>query len=281
MMVFKKLFNCLLSVLNFLKFQYRSVVKPNSKRKFSNYFTASGKGVELTIENILFDKFMFSTLPLSEYNSVLKKFGIGFQTGIRTIKQEVPMSLLAIDRELKHIVKIELWFDPRKRNNLTSEVEIHRMLMGANNDGPFANYHSHGNVQIFLNTDVDILFSAVGSADMNCHYMITKFIDGCFYDLKANEIIEQILELKSFGVYHGDIKPDNIIRSNGKTYFIDFDQAILLGKKEMQLSTKSFFDWMNLCENKHFGQKSWLRHFKYSPKLKRDLMKCITRKYQK
>lgn len=93
-------------------------------------------------------------------------------------------------------------------------------------------------------------------------YILQEYVpDDKRYNLA--DIVFSLLEQKSLGVYHGDIKPANIRFSSKKGIccFIDYDQAFELNDEQSSLSNEKFFKFCSQYDKDKYGIGNWLRHF--------------------
>ena len=79
------------------------------------------------------------------------------------------------------------------------------------------------------------------------------------------DLLLALAEQQQLGWYQGDLKPSNIKldAQSGALVLVDYDQAISLTAKEMDLDNFSFLNWTFDQERERFGQRDWLRHFSF------------------
>ena len=78
------------------------------------------------------------------------------------------------------------------------------------------------------------------------------------------DILLPLIEQKNLGIYHGDIKPNNIRFDplRNACVFIDYDQSIFLTEAGKNAGINSFLVFCDAYDKKKYQQGEWLRHFK-------------------
>lgn len=239
------------------------------------YLNVEGGRLSLKIDNFYFDKFHVSYLKPSEYSSVINRFGACHTADLFFPNGSIPMALLALDEGCRYVLKIEIWHDPRKRNNLAEEAKIIKHLTDCCDAGPFPRFIKLGEINSKQILGLSQILGEKGGEETNFLFMISEFISGRFYKVTAKQLIESIISLQKLGVSHGDLKPDNIIVKNGQCYLIDFDQSILLSDSVQKMPILNYLNWLDDREQEHFSQKTWLRHFRYSLRLRKDFKSLL------
>jgi 2-polyprenyl-3-methyl-5-hydroxy-6-metoxy-1,4-benzoquinol methylase len=81
--------------------------------------------------------------------------------------------------------------------------------------------------------------------------------------MRVADLILALLEQKSLGYYHGDIKPGNIRYSDktGMCVLVDYDQAVKLDSQTVALNASEFLAWCDQEEQRRYGMPTWHRHF--------------------
>lgn len=172
-------------------------------------------------------------------------------------------SLVGISRDEKKIIKIEIKPHPRKTNSLSDEIKI---LQTLNN----SNCVSAPKIHDFGEIDHEDILSLIQRANVNKSYYSESYKYLILERVKSHQnysisdVIFSILEQKSLGIFHGDIKPDNICfdKNTGVCCFIDYDQSEYLSNAEMELNAEEYLNWCDTREKDKYGFDSWIRHFK-------------------
>jgi 2-polyprenyl-3-methyl-5-hydroxy-6-metoxy-1,4-benzoquinol methylase len=163
-------------------------------------------------------------------------------------------SIVAFSGDGTKVLKVEINKHPRKLNCLNNEVKTIKFLNSKN-------CISAPNI-LFEATLIDQVDISKKDFQLSYNCMILERLasDGGY---TISDVIISLLEQKSLGVYHGDVKPDNIC-FNGNTgicHFIDYDQSEYISKKEMDFNSEDFLNWCNKKELEKYGFRSWIRHF--------------------
>ena len=173
-------------------------------------------------------------------------------------------TLIAINKNEKRIIKIELFKNPRKNLDITKEFEMLRKL----NEKKAI---SCPTVFELGTIDLENLKCVVGddylikSKEKNIFsYHIQEYLE-TKSEMPVADLIFTMLEQKSLGFYHGDIKPANIRfdEEKGICYLIDYDQAEELSDNVINMNAKDFLEWCDWHENEkyHGAYNTWRRHF--------------------
>ncbi len=96
-------------------------------------------------------------------------------------------------------------------------------------------------------------------------YMIMQYVKSSGKAPLA-DILVSLLEQKSLGIYHGDVKPANLRfdDARGVCVFIDYDQAIPLSADIEKLNAEEYLRWCDDQDKIRYpdGAGTWRRHFK-------------------
>ena len=159
-------------------------------------------------------------------------------------------SIVGTSKDNRKIIKIEIKPHPRKVNTLSDEINIIQTL---NN----SNCVSAPKIIDYGRIDHEEVSSLLDQANVtknnysdSYQYMIMeKAISHPNYSI--SDVIISILEQKSLGIYHGDIKPDNICfdKNTGVCCLIDYDQSEYLSSDERSLNAVEFLKWCDFKEN--------------------------------
>lgn len=121
------------------------------------------------------------------------------------------------------IIKIEYQNNPRKLNSLEEEAEIITFL------------NNHGCM-----TCPEIV--SQGKLSSGEPYYIQKRIISTGKP-KTTDMLFALLEQKSFGVYQGDFKPENMIFDGSTCYLVDYDQAQQCDRF-VNLGNTEYIEWI-------------------------------------
>jgi|TARA_Y100000310_G_scaffold338771_1_gene429393 2-polyprenyl-3-methyl-5-hydroxy-6-metoxy-1,4-benzoquinol methylase len=167
----------------------------------------------------------------------------------------------------RYFIKIEVSHDPDKANTLEQEKEIMEYLNGQG-CVTCPKFHRYGTIPIdrltaSLNDQQKTI--VLNSGQDSLPYIIQDYIEEIGW-APVPDMVIALLEQKSLGVYHGDLRPDNLgfDDSTGICYFVDYDQAEYLDDATRDLNNIDFLHW---CDRRarekyrKFGFKSFLNYF--------------------
>jgi tetratricopeptide (TPR) repeat protein/SAM-dependent methyltransferase len=171
--------------------------------------------------------------------------------------------LTGISLDKRYFLKIELIHHPLKANTLDKEAEIIKFL---NSKGCIScpQHISNGTISSEeLNPWLDekqVKIVEV-SGQETFPYILEQYIEACTGTLP--DMLLSLIEQKNLGVYHGDLKPDNLKfdPQSGVCYLIDYDQAEFLDKKRIGLSNIDFFKWCDQRAHEKYNFNSFLKYF--------------------
>ncbi|CAM8394440.1 Methyltransferase domain containing protein [Candidatus Methylopumilus universalis] len=178
----------------------------------------------------------------------------------------LPLSAVSRSIDGSKVLKLEFIKHFRKRNSLDQEAEIIRFL-SSKGCISIPNLLDHGKLKI--NQLLDFLpssdFDLLEKLDINeISFMIIDYVP-TEAKIPFPDLIFSLIEQKSFGIYHGDLKPANLRFDikKGVCVFIDFDQALYLASNVMAINPLEFIKWCDLHDSEAYGSYfgNCLRHF--------------------
>lgn len=221
---------------------------------------------QLEIDSLLFNSFYINSISNSEYQNI-HNIEDNQKPNIKLQDSSIPLSLLGLDVNKEFLIKIQIWHDPRKRNNLENEINIIDHLDKLKSTIT-PKLISRGSLNINYRLLKKLNFIECGGINFQFDYMIMNFINGQHAYLSANKLLPYLFYLRDLGIHHGDLKPSNIILFDKKIYFIDFDQSVLLNHKQISKTNEHYQLWMDNYELQYYGYKSWKRNFGFLNKIK-------------
>ncbi len=169
----------------------------------------------------------------------------------------VGASLIGKSVDQKYFIKISIKAHPEKSNSLLEEFAIMRQL---NDIGCVScpRAYKFGIISgEYLSTIIDAETSAkLGDINkLKLRYLIQQNIPSNAMS-PLPDLILAIVEQKACGIYHGDIRPENIRfnSKNGICFLIDYDQAIHITPKEQKMGNTEFFKWVNEWTRKRYAK---------------------------
>jgi tetratricopeptide (TPR) repeat protein len=177
--------------------------------------------------------------------SALEIDGIIFPR-LRLLESGPGMTLIGRSFDQAYFIKFEVCPNPLKMNTLQGEASILRKL---NDAGCIScpKLHSYGKLAFAE------LEKVVESADWEkLSSLLVNQIDYYIQEYLPSEkgysyadIALTLLEQKALGIYHGDIRPENIrfTKERGIISLIDYDQSVILPDSVRQMDNRSFFKW--------------------------------------
>lgn len=191
-------------------------------------------------------------------------------------EQKFAASFTAVSADYSAVLKVQLHRHPRKHNDITQEAELLRSLSERGCvTAPALFEHGVLDRDVLIDTlPPGLLLDQVSSLSSKIPYLVEEYLPDEGAPVLA-DIILAMLEQKALGVYHGDVKPDNIRFDPklGLCRFIDYDQAVSLSDSVRSLSSMDFLDWCDEQERRRYpGQTSWMRHL--SGSVRRQISDC-------
>lgn len=180
-------------------------------------------------------------------------------------------SLIGLNKITGYLIKIGLYQHPRKSLDIESEIQILRSL---NQQG------CASCPRLIENGYLDIATLGINQSSSKlpktATYIVQEFIPTT-NKMPLSDLLLAIIEQKSLGYYHGDIKPANLRfdPAKGVCVLIDYDQAVKLDCQNTELNNFEFFQWCDLVEQRKYNLPTWRRHF---PNLKEHQVDACFRK---
>jgi SAM-dependent methyltransferase len=192
---------------------------------------------------------------------------------------DLVLSGVARSEHGKHVIKVEFIKHFRKKNNLEAEGNI---ISSLNEQGCVTapKLLSHGSLPVELIKHMlppDLLISLEQSGATSFGYLVLEHVESA-RKCPLADILVALLEQKSLGWYHADVKPENIrydVR-RGLCTLIDYDQALPVPEHIREMSAEEFLQWCDMQDKKMYpvGPGTWRRHFK-GLKLKRHVQTLL------
>ena len=184
-------------------------------------------------------------------------------------------SLLGVSADGATFLKLELRHNPLKKNTLDGERRIIEQL-NRQNCVTCPRLLGHGTAQraqleaCLDATGREALAAAAGDAFV---YMMEEFLPAT--EVPAlGDILLAVLEQKALGVFHADLRPENLRmdKVTGLCRLIDYDQAELLDETMRKLGNTAFFDWCDELVRQKYSRWNFKSFLHYFPALdmKRD-----------
>lgn len=166
-------------------------------------------------------------------------------------------TLYSNTKNKKYFIKIEIKENPSKNLNVLQEYDVIKYLKDSN----------------CVTCPKPYLKGSMSSKELNSltgytiehpvNFMVTEYLIENDVKYNLSDIILSMIEQKNLGIYQGDIKPDNVRynKQTGVCYIVDYDQSIMLDKKEKNLNSENF---LKMCDNydlKKYKIGNWLRHY--------------------
>jgi 2-polyprenyl-3-methyl-5-hydroxy-6-metoxy-1,4-benzoquinol methylase len=114
-------------------------------------------------------------------------------------------------------------------------------------------------LQTVLNGSDPALISSLSN---ECPYFVMEYVESA-KQMRLADLLLALLEQKSLGYYHGDIKPGNIRFDDkaGICVLVDYDQTVKLDPQIQKLNASEFLSWCDQEEQRRYGMRTWRRHF--------------------
>lgn len=208
-------------------------------------------------------RFVYDFIPAHELRQAGGKVPSSIVSGGRPLLA----SAVALSGDGRSVLKIEFFPHFRKRNSLIQEIAIVKALNDAGcvsaprivESGSYTFEEMRDAIPCNIQTYLD------AQGRERFEYMIMDFVPSG-RRAPLSDILLAMLEQKSLGVYHGDVKPANIRydEEKGICVLIDYDQAEVLPPHVVAMSATDFLDWCDVREKERYDGKfyTWCRHFK-------------------
>ena len=159
--------------------------------------------------------------------------------------------LFGVDSTELYFVKVQVVKNPNKRNDIAQEYKIMKHLNSMECvTCPIAfEYGKASGSFVYDLCEQKGVLDSMPTTDY-FEYILQQFVPSKNgYNL--SDILMSVIEQQSLGIYHGDIKPDNVRFHNNICYLIDYDQAMWLDKPTQNYDVN---DFVNFCSN-HYSKK--------------------------
>lgn len=158
--------------------------------------------------------------------------------------------LLGVDTTGAYFLKVQVIKNANKKNDISKECQIvnHLNDKGCVTCPTVFEYGKINRSYVYDLCEEKNIMDSV--KDEFFEYIVEQFIpSGSGYNL--SDVILSLLEQQALGIYHADIKTENIRFHNNICYFIDYDQSISLDQKVISYSVD---DFMAFCSD-HYSNK--------------------------
>ena len=172
--------------------------------------------------------------------------------------------LIGVCQQGKYFAKIELIHNPNKSNSIEQEANIMARL---NERGCV----SAPKVHLYGTIGAEDLLPCLGEEQRaflrsvpndTFPFIVEEYLP-LGTSLNPADMILSLIEQKNLGVYHGDLKPDNlrVDEKAGICYFIDYDQAEFLDDDVINMDNISFLKWCDERAKEKYDFSSFLQYF--------------------
>lgn len=207
--------------------------------------------------------FLWDTIPAREYSQAPS----GWFDVSKLDGADLLVSGVARSEDGQRVIKVEFIPHFRKENDLLRESDI---ITELNSAGCVSvpQLLSKGELP------VDSIRQAL-PVELACHlesagistfrYLTMQYVKSAS-KVPLADILVTVLEQKSLGIYHGDVKPANLRfdEARGICILIDYDQATPLTTDVKKLNAEDYLKWCDGQDKVRYptGSGTWRRHFK-------------------
>jgi protein-L-isoaspartate O-methyltransferase len=207
--------------------------------------------------------FLWDTIPAREYSQAPS----GWFDFAKLEGGDLLVSGVARSEDGQRVIKVEFTPHYRKKNDLLRESDI------------IAELNAAGCVSVpQLLSKGELPIDAIRQAlprELACHldsagistfrYLTMQYVNSAS-KVPLADILVAVLEQKSLGIYHGDVKPANLRfdEARGVCILIDYDQAMRLSTEVKNLNAEDYLKWCDGQDKISYpaGSGTWRRHFK-------------------
>ena len=168
----------------------------------------------------------------------------------------------------KHFIKVQIKKFLKRKNDIVNEIAIIKELNNKNCVS-CPQLEENGNVKFTkCKKDLFELFDAKSMDfpdDHLIHYYKSEYIENN-NSFIIGDLILALIEQKSIGIFHNDIKPENIIvDDNNNLFLVDYDQSFRIDKSIQDFGVLDYVRWTVKQDYINYGvsKKGWVRHFPY------------------
>ncbi len=171
-------------------------------------------------------------------------------------------TIVGINHNTCELIKINMFSNSRKKRGLEEEADVMRDL-SQNNCISCPKLLEVGKIDHnHLFASIDGNKYSISSPNENYPFIVQEYVSTS-KSINLSDLFLTLLEQRSLGIYHGDLKPANIRydEKRGICILVDYDQAELIDDKIADLSALEYLKWCDEMEMRKYGHASWLRHF--------------------
>jgi predicted O-linked N-acetylglucosamine transferase (SPINDLY family) len=173
-------------------------------------------------------------------------------------------SMIAVDREKRFFMKIQLLRDADKNHDVPQEAEIIRRLNAAGcltcPQLEHSGAMSRAEVESLAGGGLYVNDSRLN--DDICPFIIMQYLPEATR-VRLADLLLALIEQKSLGVYHGDVRPENCRFDPTRSilYLVDYDQAEILDDVTQAMGNLDFLRWCDDRARERFGFDSMFHYF--------------------
>jgi len=182
-------------------------------------------------------------------------------------------SIIGRSHDGKHFLKVEVRHNPLKKHTLEGERKIIQDL-NRNHCVTCPTLTSHGTLprqvleRCLTPHGREVLASF---AQASYSYIIQQLVPSTGVP-SLGDILLAVLEQKSMGIFHADLRPENLRMdtATGVCYLIDYDQAERLDETTRNLDNLDFFTWCDSLIREKYRRWNFQHFLHYFPNINRE-----------